>query len=186
MARIGLLLCCVWILGGCNILLDDSLQATRPSITLAPVTVAPNMTPQVLTNDGMYPDGVYDALASTMGICFEAAWDASDQVFILRSAEEHIQFYNLADNANLCRNPVRREPFDFSTGDILVGTWNRGIGCTAQHQITDYQRDDRTQTINIRAQFSTDGTCNYELVRGLWLGIMNAQNYTITVDIIAD
>lgn len=178
MARLIALFFCLLGLVGCNLLLGDSPQATRPSITLAPVTVVAD---DLTSTPSPYPDSIYDALPSTMGICFEAAWDASNQVFIIRSAEEHIQFYDLADNANLCRNPVRREPFDFSSGDVLVGHWNRGNGCTAQHQIIDYQRDDTRQTIVITAEFSTEGDCNYELVRGLWLGIPDAQAYTISL-----
>jgi hypothetical protein len=99
----------------------------------------------------------------------------------LRSAEEHIHFYNLVDNSNLCRNPAERLPFDFSTGDVLAGLWNRGTGCTASHSITAFQRDDTTKVINILVAFSTEGDCPYELVRGFWLGIHNAQDYQITI-----
>src|SRR5690606_1357601 len=98
-----------------------------------------------------------------------------------RSAEEHIQFYNLADNSNLCRHSVRREPFDFTSGDVLVGIWSRGRGCTAQYELSSFQRDDRGKSINIQAQFSTEGDCPYDLVRGLWLGIENAQDYAISL-----
>lgn len=190
--HIGWYLAIILSLSACFVLPDTAQQATRPSITIASVT--PDLTPQMTatstpaplaptTPPDAFPDGVYDALPVSMGICFEGAWDAAAQVFILRNAEEHIQFYNLADNSGLCRRPVERVPFDFSGGDVLVGTWNRGTGCIAQHEITAYERNDSTQTIMIDAQFSTDGDCPYELVRGLWLGIANARAYTINLTV---
>lgn len=177
-------------LSACYILPDTAQVATHPSITIASIT--PDLTPRIMVTatasdpiatPDAFPDGVYDALPASMGICFESAWDAAGQIFVIRSAEEHIQFYNLADNANLCRRPVERVPFDFSGGDVLVGIWNRGAGCTAQHEITAYERDDSALTIHIEAQFSTEGDCPYDLVRGLWLGIDDAQSHTINLTV---
>lgn len=181
MKTVVLSLLILFILPACSLMFGDVLQATRPSITIASVT--PDLTPQVISTPGHLPDGVYDALASTMGICFEAAWDASGRVFIMQSAEEHIEFYNLADNSNLCRQVVGREAFDFTTGDVLLGIWNRGTGCTAEHEIISFERDNSARTIVIQAQFSITGTCPYELVRGLWLGIEDARNYDIRLEI---
>lgn len=171
-----------WLLVGCNLVLGDEPIATRPSILIASVTPNPFATVQSDTDLNVsIEEDYYDALPIMRGICFEAAWDASGQVFVLQSAQEHIQFYDLADNANLCRQPVTRNPFDFSTGDVLVGIWNQGQGCTASHTILGYIRDDDARTILITGIFSTEGDCNYDLVRGLWLGIPNAQGYDITM-----
>lgn len=166
---------------GCFLLPSGEPQSTRTAITIASIT--PDLTPQVTAIPSNFPQGVYDALPSVMGICFEASWDAADQVFIMRNAEEHINFYDLADNSELCRRAVRRIPFDFATGDILIGTWNRGLGCTAQHEIVNYVRDDNARTIVIQASFSTEGDCPYELVRGFWLGIEDAQDYDIRLEV---
>ncbi|MEM9951501.1 MAG: hypothetical protein AAF846_07870 [Chloroflexota bacterium] len=167
------------VLAGCNLTLDQTLLPTRSSITIPSVT--PDLNPDIVTTENSLPTDVYDALPSTVGICFEAAWDAAEQVFVIRTAEEHIRFYDNVDNSRLCRRSIQREPFDFTTEDVLVGTWNRGMGCTASHEIISYQRDDQNQTITIQAQFSTAGDCQYELVRGLWLGIVDAQAYQINL-----
>lgn len=175
---ISIMILCVT---GCYLLPIGDAQSTRTAITIPSVTPASIAQTNALSDN--FPPGVYDALPSVMGICFEASWDAADRLFIMRSAEDHIRFYDLADNSELCRNAVRRIPFDFSTGDILVGRWNRGMGCTAQHEITHYERDDTAKTILIQAQFSTAGDCPYELVRGFWLGIEDAQDYEIRLEV---
>lgn len=162
---------------------SDFIQAespTRPSVAIASVTPVPTI--ELSSSEILFPDKLYDALPVMQGICFESAWDAAGTIFIMRSAEEHIRFYDAADNSKLCRRAVERYPFDFSQGDVLAGLWNRGIGCTAKHDITAYQRNDAEHTIEIAIQFSTEGSCNYELVRGFWLGIPNAQNYDITIN----
>ncbi|GAB5494177.1 MAG: hypothetical protein Phog2KO_43920 [Phototrophicaceae bacterium] len=168
-------------LTGCFVAVGNETEPTRNAVTIASIT--PDLTVQVSPTPNNFPAGVYDALATAMGICFEASWDAADTIFIIRSAEEHIRFYDLADNSELCRRAVGRVPFEFGGGDILLGTWTRGLGCTAQHTITNYVRDDNTKTITIQAEFSTEGDCPYELVRGFWLGIEDAQDYTIQLDV---
>lgn len=186
--KFGLLLC-LWLMSSCALLpLADDLQPTRPgyvipSITpgIADETIADQATPAATSIP--LPSGVYDALPVMQGICYEAAADAVGQVFVIDSAEAHINFYNLADNSNLCRQPVGRYPFDFTTGDVLAGLWNRGSGCTATHTITDYQRDDTARTVDLTATFITEGDCPYELIRGLWLGIESAQGYTINITV---
>ncbi len=182
MKTIVLSLLTLFMLTGCFLFTtDDLLEPTRLAITIPSIT--PDLTVEAIGTPDSSQNGYYDALASTMGICFEAAWDAAGTVFTMRTAEEHIHFYDLADNSNLCRRAVRREPFDFTTGDVLVGIWNRGSGCTAEHEITSFERDDAARTVIVEARFSTEGDCSYDLVRGLWLGIENAQNYDIRLDV---
>jgi hypothetical protein len=168
------------LLSGCY-LTPIGGEPTRPSITLPSQTPPPvEANAAVLAN---LPAGLYDALPVMQGICFEAAWDAAGQIFILRSSEEHIRFYDLVDNSRLCRHPVERLPFDFSTGDVLAGLWTRGSGCKASYSISNFQRDDNARIIRVQAFFATEGACPYELVRGLWLGIPNAQDYQISIEI---
>lgn len=125
-----------------------------------------------------------DAADVMGGICFEAAQDAAGQVFILRNAEEHIRFYNLADNSQLCRRPVERTPFDFDTGRVLVGLWSKGAGCTANHTVESMSRDDATQTVTIRARFITEGDCPYELVRPFWRSLDGVSDYEIDLQVV--
>lgn len=115
------------------------------------------------------------------GICFEAALDASGQVFVLRSVAQQIEFYDLADNSRLCRRPVTRYPFDFSGGRVLAGLWSAGRGCTARHDVLDVQRDDTARRLTIRLRFVTEGDCNYELVQPFWIGLEGVQDYAIEI-----
>jgi hypothetical protein len=170
------------LLSGCYLMPANEVDPTRPALILPSQTPAPTL--PTATSALALPAEVYDALPVMQGICFESAWDAAGQLFILRNAEEHIHFYELVDNARLCRQPVQRLPFDFSTGDVLAGLWTRGGGCTASYSIPNYARDDAAKTIRIQAIFSTEGSCPYELVRGLWLGFVNARDYQISIEVI--
>ena len=123
----------------------------------------------------------HDENAQVHGICFEAAWDAAGRIFVIRSAEEHIRFYDLADNSRLCRRLISRAPRDFSSGYVIAGFWSRGVGCKASHQVNDFFRNDDTRTILMRVTFSTEGNCNYELVRPFWVGFENAATHEITL-----
>jgi len=120
-----------------------------------------------------------DENAVVSGICFESAFDAAGQTFIIRDAESHIQFYELADNSHLCRRAVTRIPFDFSGGRVLAGLWSKGIGCTAQHRVNSFERDEAAKKIVIMLQFETEGDCGYELLRPFWIGIPDAADYEI-------
>ncbi len=119
------------------------------------------------------------------GICFEAALDAVGKVFVLRDAQAHIQFYDLADNSELCRRPVTRYAFDFANGRVLAGLWSKGTGCTARHDVLSINRDDSARTLLIRLHFATEGDCNYELVRPFWIGLDGVQDYQIDIQVAA-
>jgi hypothetical protein len=151
---------------GCTLLVDENLPQN------------PSSTPTVPSS---YP--WRDANAVMSGICFESAYDAAGQVFVLRDAEAHIHFYELADNSHLCRHPVTRNAFDFSSGSILAGLWSKGIGCTARHDVTDFERDDAAKRLVIRLMFITEGNCNYELVRPFWVGLDGVTEYTIEITV---
>jgi hypothetical protein len=182
MAR--LLFITLLLLAGCNFLSTDerptSVNVMIPSNTPPALVDAP--TPQATNTP--YPVGLQDVLPILSGICFEAAWDAAEQVFIMRNAEEHIRFYDLADNSRLCRLPVTRHPFDFSRGDVLAGLWSRGMGCVARYDILNYTRDDAAKMVRIDIDFVTEGDCPYELVRGFWVSISNAPDYAIAIQLV--
>jgi hypothetical protein len=124
-----------------------------------------------------------DASLVMAGICFEAAYDAAGQVFTLRSADDHIHLYDLADNSGLCRHPVVRHPFDFTGGRVLVGLWSAGRGCTARHDLLSFTRDDAARTITMRLALVIEGDCPYDLVRPFWAGLDAASDYTITLTV---
>jgi hypothetical protein len=142
--------------------------------TLPTPVVAPSPT-------SIYPWTDENALMS--GICFEAAFDAAGDVFVLRSAEEHIQFYDLVDHSQLCRRAVQRYPFDFSGGRILAGLWSYGQGCTARHEVIHINRDDAARTFDIQLRLITEGDCDYELLRPFWVGLAGLGDYTIQINV---
>lgn len=120
-------------------------------------------------------------MAVMSGICFEAALDAAGKVFVLRDAQAHIRFYDLADNSQLCRRPVARNAFDFSSGRVLAGLWSQGKGCTARHDVLSVARDDVARTLLIRLNFVTEGDCDYELLRPFWIGLDGVSDYKIDI-----
>ena len=180
-------LCVISLLSGCLMVTQPDTPAVEPppQIRITPFTPTAAPAPLMTVTGGYqpqdYPGDLVDALPVMSGICFEAAYDAAGQVFVLRSADDHIQLYNLADNAGLCRQPVLRYPFDFSQGAVLAGGWSRGTGCTARHEVTRYERNAIRRTIDIETRFITEGDCPYELVRPFWVGIPGAQRYEITL-----
>jgi hypothetical protein len=173
----------VLLLTGCNLLpvAPTTVSIMIPSRTPPPTVLMPTI---VFPSTTPFPQGLQDVLPIMSGICFEAAWDAAGQIFVLRNAEDHIRFYDLADNSRLCRRPVTRYPFEFTQGAVLAGLWTRGAGCVARYDILNYTRDDTAKTVLIEVDFITDGDCPYELVRGLWVGIPNAQDYAIEIHVI--
>jgi len=147
----------------------------RPAPSL-PITTLPAPTPTI---DTFYT--WTDEIAVMNGICFESALDAVGRIFVLKNDEALSRFYDLADNSRLCRRPVRRNPFDFSSGRVLAGLWRYGVGCTARHDVINVQRDDAAKTILITLHFVTEGDCRYELVRPFWIGLVAAVDYDISI-----
>lgn len=138
--------------------------------------------PEFAAEPTLSPAPVWEDASPVMaGICFEAAFDAAGQVFVVRSAQALTDLYDLADNSELCRQLVRRETFDFSDGRVLVGLWSRGSGCIAQHEVLDMERDSAQRVLNLRLRFVTEGTCPYELVRPFWIALPDAADYEIHI-----
>jgi hypothetical protein len=113
------------------------------------------------------------------GLCFESVADAAGRTFVIRSADELAQFYDLADESELCRRPVRRASFDFSGGRVLAGLWSRAVGCTARHEVTAVQRDDTARAFVIALRLVVEGGCDYELVRPFWIGLSGVSGYDV-------
>lgn len=158
-----------------NVRIETVLSPT-PGITVTPSeTPPPTLTP--------FPFELIDALPVMAGICFESAYDAAGQTFVMRTAEDHIHLYDLAEQSGLCRRPIIRNPFDFVNGRILAGLWTRGTGCTADHQVLDVVRDEAEKIITIQLKFISEGDCPYELVRPFWVGIEDAFEYEVKIEV---
>jgi hypothetical protein len=188
-------ICLLTVPGGCTLVVPTPTSVPPPQIRLPSINRTPSAaaTPtyppaaQIEVTGGYelqdYPGDLVDALPVMSGICFEAAYDAAGEVFVLRSADDHINLYNLADNSGLCRQPVTRYPFVFSQGAVLAGGWSYGTGCTARHEVTRYDRNPERKIITIETRFITEGDCPYNLVRPFWVGIPDAQDYEIVVSL---
>lgn len=172
--RRWLLLLCLWLMTGCELVEEP---ATPPPDT--PTVVPPGATPTATA----IAEFAVEAASVMRGICFEAAFDAAGQVFVLRSAADQIRFYDLADHSRLCRHPVERVPFDFSGGRVLAGLWSKGTGCTARHDILSAIRDEEARRVTIALRFITEGDCDYELVRPFWLALDQAAGYAVEITV---
>ncbi len=163
--------CLVWLilllLTGCNL------------VNELPVVVIVQDVP-VPTSTGPAPD----AGTVMSGICFAAAQDAAGRFFVLRSAAELEHLFDLADNSRLCRRPVQRHDFDFSDGRVLAGLWSAAQGCTTQHEVVQWQRDDAARQIRLQLRLHSAGDCDYELVRPYWLALENAADYHIEFQVL--
>jgi hypothetical protein len=101
------LICSVFVLSFCACTLNAPDPET-PSPTFSLAETAPaELTP--LPELAAWVDMNY----TVNGICFEAAFDARNRVFVLRNAQEHIGFYDSADNSQLCSRRVGRHPVNF-------------------------------------------------------------------------
>ncbi len=149
------------------------------SLPPPPDVATPVLALPVVTPTPAYP--WTDEQAVMGGVCFEAALDASEQLFILRTAEDHIRFYDLVDESRLCRRPVARVPFDFSSGRMLVGLWSAGVGCRAWHEIVRYERDDAARAFTLTLRLVIEGGCSYELVRPFWIGLEGMAGYAVRI-----
>lgn len=166
------------LLLGCQPAIEQTAVPTNPVVPDSVPTLDAVLVTSIPT---LSPYPWVDASAVMNGICFESAFDAAGRTFVIRSAEDHIAFYDAADSSQLCRRPVVRNPFEFSDGRILAGGWSKGRGCTAQHEILGFQQDDANQRLLVDVRFVTEGDCNYELVRGFWIGIADMPGYEIVI-----
>lgn len=145
----------------------------RTAAQIPTPTPSPTLTP----TPTVYPWSDENAVMS--GLCFESVYDAAGQVFILRSQEALTALFDLADHSELCRFPVRRGSFDFSGGRVLAGTWTRGQGCNARHDVVAIRRDDVARIFALTLRFVAEGTCPYQLVRPFWIGLDGLADYDV-------
>lgn len=157
-------------------ILTACLQPVTPA---APSETAFSLPPTVAPSTSTPP--WTDASRVFDGVCFEAAQAISGQVFVLRNAQDHIQFYDRIDQSGLCRRAITRHPFEFGNGQILAGLWSAGHGCKAHHQLIAYQQDDANQRLIIVVRFITEGTCNYQLLRAYWIGVDGLAGYDVQI-----
>jgi len=161
-------------------MLAGCLRLTR--LTPAPEIVSTTTTPLASSTPSATPHPYPwdDELQTMSGICFEAAAAVAGQVFVFRSAADHIAFYDSVDAGGLCRRPIERFPFDFETGRALAGLWSPGVGCVARHDVRSIERaGDAIKRIEL--EFVTEGLCNYELLRPFWIGVDASDDFTIEV-----
>ena len=163
----------LFLLGGCirfePVSTAVGTPATTPNAELLPTTT---------------PDyGWTDVQYVMQGVCFEAARQLLDNVYIIRSAAELERFYSQIDLREYCEQPIKRETYPFIAGDALVGVWNAAAGCTADHLVQAVNRDPSTQRIQIGLQLTASGDCPYELIRPFWVVVHQADGYAIDIQV---
>ncbi|MBC8099737.1 MAG: hypothetical protein H7Y11_09870 [Armatimonadetes bacterium] len=169
-----------WVVYG---LLLMGCTLTQPLIVPTAASLTDTVPAPAPTVAAQWSDLGTDEIAIMSGICFEAAFDAVGDTFVLRTPDELARLYDLADNSRLCRHPVARSMFDFSGGRVLAGLWSYGRGCTARHELLSAIRDTAAKALAIRLKFISEGDCAYELVRPFWVGLSGLGEYTITLTV---
>ncbi|MCA0458620.1 MAG: hypothetical protein LCI00_31975 [Chloroflexi bacterium] len=150
------------------------------STTVGTPITTPNAPVQATTT----PDyGWTDAKYVMQGVCFEAAEQLLDNGYTIRSAAELERFYSQIDLREYCEQPIQREAYPFTAGDVLVGVWNAAGGCTVDHIVQAVERDSSTRRIAIRLQLAASGDCPYELIRPFWVVVHNAEGYEVDIEV---
>lgn len=163
----------LFLLGGCIRLEPISTTAGTPA-------VIPNG--EILTTPT--PDfGWTDAKYIMQGVCFEAAEQLLDNVYTIRSTAELERFYSQIDLREYCEQPIQRESYAFTSGDVLVGVWNAASGCTAEHLVQAVHRDPSISQIDIQLQLTSSGDCPYELIRPFWVVVHDAEGDAINLQV---
>jgi len=117
------------------------------------------------------------------GVCFEAALDAAGRVFRIPNASALEAFYSQVDHSQLCEDPVERFTYPFNNGDVIMGLWSSGIGCTARYEVQNVQRDNAQKQEAIQLRLVTEGDCPYELVEPFWIAIPQSADFTIQINV---
>jgi hypothetical protein len=130
------------------------------------------------------PDYGWKDVSNLMeGVCFEAAMKVAGQVFKISDANALATFYAQINRDQACEDPVTPMTYPFSDGEMIVGLWSAGRGCTAQHIVQAIQRDDIQQQETIHLQFVTEGDCPYELLQPFWIAIPQSAGFNVQVDV---
>ncbi|NPV68732.1 MAG: hypothetical protein HPY64_16485 [Anaerolineae bacterium] len=161
----SLLIAGMALLAGCNLPLSAGL---KPEGMAAPVT------------PDAYAPPFEDARDLFASVCFDYWVEQVNRLYVIDSALAHIMFYNEVDESGRCRFPVKRQPFDFTQGWILVGAVNVGTGCRAYTDPIALLRDDAAQTITLQVRWAVTGDCPYRLARPFWVSIPRPpEGYTV-------
>ena len=115
------------------------------------------------------------------GVCFEAAVNAAGQVIRIPNANALDAFYTQIDRSQLCEDSVARVSYPFNEGEIIVGLWSSGMGCTARYVMQNVQRDDAQKQEAIQLQFVTEGDCPYELVEPFWIALPQSADFNVQI-----
>lgn len=165
----------VFVLMGCMPKADGITTQNTVEPSASTTSFSPTKTPDLWRYASLVVDG----------ICFEAAQQYAGRLYVIRNIEQLSQFYNQVDSSQLCRHAITQYPFTFDNGQVLAGMWSAGNGCTALHEIVQFVRNDATRKITIVLRFTTEGQCDYELVRPFWMAIDRAQDYQIDIEVIS-
>lgn len=152
----------------------DTPSPVQPTIVQSTQVIAPTSTPDY---------GWKDASFLVEGVCFEAALKVAGQIFTIPDANALARFYSQIDRNHACEDPVVPISYPFNEGDVIVGLWSAGTGCTAQHLVQGVQRDDIQRQETIHLQLMTAGECPYELLQPFWIVIPQSAGFIIQVDI---
>ncbi len=157
----------------------------EPIATNTPMSNEPlQATPSPFIVATTTPDyGWTDANFLMERICFEAAEKRLGQVYIIRNSVELAELYSQIDRSRLCEEPIKPATITFRSGDVLVGLWSGGKGCTAEHLVQNIQRNDTGRQIAIQLQLVIYGNCPYELIRPFWVILKEAEGYNIQVNV---
>lgn len=117
------------------------------------------------------------------GVCFEAALSMADEVLIIPDARSLDAFYTQIERSQLCEDSVNRGVYAFNEGDMIVGVWSSGTGCTSRYVVQKVQRDDAQKQEAIQLQFVTEGDCPYELVEPFWIALPQSANYNLQIEV---
>lgn len=164
------------------------LLATACTLGTTPSpTPVPERTPDVPVEATAtpVPELPWNDVASVMeGVCFEAAFDVRDQVFVFRNTAELTAFFDMLDGLGVCRRAIERGTFDFADGQAIAGLWSYDFGCTAQHTLVDFTREQSPPSISIRLNLEIGGDCPYELLRPFWISLRDAASAEITIEVL--
>jgi hypothetical protein len=167
---------------GLAVVLLCACTLTQPETALqrlvqTPALAAPTAPVESTASPSATPDLAYvgqpfqDERAVFSGVCFNYWVQQVNRIYFVRTAFEHIDFYDEVDQSGACRFPVVRNPFDFEQGRMLMGAVNVGTGCWAYTDPIEMVTDDEAKTIIMRVGWAVAGDCDYRLARPFWVSI---------------
>ena len=90
-------------------------------------------------------------------------------------------FYTQIDRNKVCEDDINSMAYPFNDGEMIVGIWSSGMGCSARHEVLNVQRDDAQKQEAIQLQFVTEGDCPYELVQPFWIALPQSADYDVQI-----